>query len=49
MLAVRVCALALSGAFGIICSATAAIASQLDGNWSLVAVTTLYSMLQAIR
>ena len=40
MLANRICALSLSAAFAIICSATPAIASQLDGNWSLVAVTT---------
>ena len=40
MLAFRVCALALSAAFATISSTPPAIASQFDGNWSLVAVTT---------
>jgi hypothetical protein len=39
MIGNRMCAFALS-AFAIICSAPPAIAAQLDGTWSMVAVTT---------
>jgi hypothetical protein len=40
MIGNRMCAFALSTVFAIICSALPAIAAQLDGNWSMVAVTT---------
>ena len=39
MIAYRICAVALSTAFAIMCSAPPAIAAR-DGNWLMVAVTT---------
>src|SRR5262245_55648554 len=40
MIGNRVRAFALSTAFAIICSTPPAIAAQIDGHWSMVAVTT---------
>jgi hypothetical protein len=41
MIGNRMCAFALLSAFTIICSPPPATAAQFDGNWSMVAVTTL--------
>jgi hypothetical protein len=40
MIGNRMCAFSLSLAVAIICSALPAMASQFDGHWSMVAVTT---------
>ena len=40
MIRTRMCALGLSTAFAIICSASPSIAGQFDGHWMMVAVTT---------
>jgi hypothetical protein len=40
MIGSRICAFALSTAFGIICLVRPATAAQFDGSWSMVAVTT---------
>jgi hypothetical protein len=40
MIGNRICALALSTAFAIICWLPPAIAAPFDGNWSMLAVTT---------
>ena len=40
MISNRMCALALSAACGIVCSALPASAGKFDGSWSMTAVTT---------
>jgi hypothetical protein len=40
MIGYRMCALGLSAALAIICSAPPAIAAQFDGAWRMIAVTT---------
>jgi hypothetical protein len=41
MIGNRICAIALAAASATICSIPSAIASPFDGNWSVVAQTTL--------